>query len=752
MTTESAPIPKTAVLSPPKGKFKPHPEPGPLPEADRVNLRARLEGVLAKLPPESDPELENLPRRALEFAIEAHGDQRRLSGKYFITHPMSVAETLVELVPDRATLAATLLHDVVEDTRVRAEDIRARFGDEVGFLVEGVTKVSRIRFGLQHEKQVENLRRLLVATAKDLRVIVIKLCDRLHNLKTLDPLPADKRRRICQTTLDIFAPIAHRLGLQKIKNQLEDHCLHHLHPSIYQDIKSKVDLRLAERHEYAEKVKILMADVLATHGIEADVSWRVKHFWSIYLKMQRDNKDFSEVYDLTGIRVLVDTVDQCYATLGIVHGVWPQVEGRFKDYISQPKQNDYRSIHTTVHGPDSRLLEIQIRTPQMHRVCEEGVAAHWRYKERGRSSRRLGDDADWIRQLSGLLVENQDQDEFSTSLKTELFADETYCYTPKGDIVRLSAGSTPIDFAYQIHTDLGDRCAGARVNNRFVPLSYELRTGDVVEIETSKNARPTADWLTIVKGSRARAKIRSHLLKSNRNLLIEQGQTLLSRELHRIGKNPNVFYHSELCGKILNSLEADSLDDLFAFIGFGRVATKQVISRILQSAAREKKKEKRTAPPPQQVDLAEDMLYRLARCCHPVHGETIVGLVTKQRGISIHRDDCVNIRNFRGDRARLLPLQWEGLRDGSKEAVVQLALEAIDRKQLLADVTNVIASAGIDIRKSQSGNVGKGRANLLFEISVRDIKELRRLASNLIEVKGVLNVSEKRGSRKHPLA
>ena len=742
----------TSPLNSPKVKDSPKPvtsgrNGSSLSKKERKSLFDRLERVLRKLPEEPNPELENLPRKALDFAIEAHGAQKRLSGRHFVTHPLSAAELVAELVPDRATLCAALLHDVVEDTDVDSEEIHRVFGEEVGFLVDGVTKVSQIKFALQHEKQIENLRRLLVATAKDLRVIVIKLCDRLHNMKTLGSLSLEKQRRICQTTLDVYAPLAHRLGLKRLKNELEDLCLYYLYPSTYQQIKESVDQRLAERNEYAKEVQSLVSDVLATQGIEATVDWRVKHFWSIYQKMRRDGKDFSEIYDLNGIRILVDTVDQCYAVLGIVHGVWPQVVGRFKDFISKPKPNDYRSIHTTVHGPEGRLLEVQIRTHQMHRVCEEGVAAHWRYKERGRSSRRLGDDAAWIKQLSGILQDTTDQEEWNASLKTELFSDETYCYTPKGDIIRLPAGSTPIDFAYQIHTDLGDHVQGASVNGRYVPLSHQLKTGDVVQIETSKTAHPTSDWLGMVKSARARHKIRNHLLESNRETLIEQGRILLSREIHRIGRNPAIFYGSETFKSIQESLGVTKTEDLFALIGFGRVATKQVIARIIQARPKGKKTPKDVSHVGEaiRVNQIDDMLYRLAMCCQPVPGERIVGLVTKHRGISIHRASCVNIRKFQGDQARLLPLHWDEEED--QGTMLDITVEASDRKGLLADVTNAISSDGIDIRKSASEIHGSNRATLTYGIVIRDIRQLRRLASNLIGVHGVTSVYQKRGAR-----
>ncbi|MCA9444371.1 MAG: bifunctional (p)ppGpp synthetase/guanosine-3',5'-bis(diphosphate) 3'-pyrophosphohydrolase, partial [Candidatus Omnitrophica bacterium] len=656
------------------------------------SLIERMDKILEGFPEEPDPVLRSLPYRALDFAFKAHGDQYRSSGKPYITHPVAVAELVGELVPDRPTLAAALLHDVVEDTEISSANITELFGQEVAFLVDGVTKVSQIRYALSHEKQIENLRRLLVATAKDLRVILIKLCDRLHNMRTLTPLAPAKRRQICQSTLDIFAPLAHRLGVEKIKNELQDLCLFYLNPGIYRRIKEQVAERLVERREYAEKVRHNIADVLATHGIEGNVEWRVKHFWSIYQKMERDRKDFSEIYDLTGIRILVESVDECYGALGIVHAVWPPVEGRFKDYISNPKPNDYRSIHTTLLGPEGRLLEVQIRTFQMHRVCEEGVAAHWRYKDLGRSSRRLGDDAAWIQQLSGILNEEMGAEEWTESLKTELFTSETYCYTPRGDIIRLPVGSCPIDFAYQIHTDLGDRCQGARVNGRFVPLSHRLKTGDLVEIVTSKSAHPTPDWLNLVKSSRARQKIRNSLLDLNRDTLIEQGRVLLGRELHRIGKDPAKFVQTKLCGRIIEQLKVKDLDDLFALIGFGRIATKQVLARIIQSEAKSKSTRKETQGETIKVSEIDDVLYRLARCCHPVKGEPIIGLVTRNRGISIHRETCVNITKFQGDPARLIPLNWEG--SAEKVSKVDIVVEASDRTQLLADVTNTISSVG----------------------------------------------------------
>jgi GTP pyrophosphokinase len=729
-----------------------HSHVGQLTEKEEAAFWNQLEELLEKIPVEVDETLDHLPKKAFALALKAHSGQKRVSGSPYITHPLAVAKIVADLVPDRVTLAACLLHDVLEDTGITPEILHAEFGDEVAFLVEGVTNVSRLRFGMHHEKQVENLRRLLVATAKDLRVILIKLCDRLHNMRTLGALPTPKQKRIAQSTLDIFSPLAHRLGLERIKNELEDLCLLYLHPTVYRDIKIKVDERLATRQKYARKVQNIVADVLATNGIDALVEWRVKHFWSIFLKMQRDNKDFSEIYDLTGVRVIVDTLEHCYASLGIIHGVWPPVEGRFKDYISKPKSNDYRSLHTTVMGPEGRLLEIQIRTHQMNRVCEEGVAAHWRYKERGRSSRRLGDDAAWLNQMSGLLQDTRDQDEWTYSIKTDLFSDESYCYTPKGDIIRLPVDSCPIDFAYHIHTDLGDHCQGARVNGRYVPLSYQLKTGDVVQIETSKSAHPSPDWLNLAKSSRARHKIRNHILQTNRETLIEQGRVMLSRELHRLGMNPVTFFTSEHCREIMDSLEIKTTDDLFALVGFGRVATKQVVMRILKSRAKEKKEPPKT-PATEKIKVTDmdDLLYRRARCCQPVPGENIIGLVTRGRGISIHREDCVNIRKFQGDRARLIPIGWED--NGEKGLAIEISVEAYDRNQLLADVTSIISSYGIDIRGSHTESTDENhQAVLNFTIRIRNINQLQRLANQLIEVKGIKSVHQKRGARTIRLA
>jgi len=718
---------------------------------ERKQLFKRVRAALEAFPAPPDPKLADQPQQALEFAIKAHGNQRRDSGEPYVTHPVAVAEMVAALIPDRATFIASLLHDVIEDSNTKKEDIAKRFGDEVASLVDGVTNVSRIRYGLTHEKQIENLRRLLVATAKDLRVIFIKLCDRLHNMRTLNSLAADKRRRICRSTLDIFAPLAHRLGLERIKNELEDLCLLYLHPEVYHDIKTRLDQKLAERQEYARKLQHTISDILATHGLDVEIKWRVKHFWSIYEKMNTDNKDLSEIHDLNGIRILTHNQNQCYAALGIIHGVWPQVQGRFKDYISRPKANDYRSLHTTVLGPDGRMLEIQIRTRNMHRVCEEGVAAHWRYKEQhGRSSRRLGDDAAWISQMSGVLQEMRDHSEWTESLKTDLFGDETYCYTPNGDIVRLPAKSCPIDFAYHIHTDLGDHCRGATVNGRYVPLSHRLKTGDVVEVETAKSSHPTPDWLNLVKSGKARSKIRNHLFDSNRETLIEQGRILLSRELHRINVDPNPFYSSKEFKGILESLNAETLEDLFALVGFGRIATKQVIARIIPSQPKERKTEHTVPGEKIKVSDIDDLLYRLARCCHPVPGEPIIGLVTRVRGISIHRDECVNVKNFEGDRARLIPLSWED--SGKTDSSTRVLIEADDRQQLLADVTNAISGAGINISNSISEVYGKNKARLSFAIQIRDINQLRRLAGLLIDIPGVERVSQMRGTKKSRLA
>ncbi len=717
------------------GQESDQPPPRPLPEMISLEL------VLAELKrnhPDADLALVS---RAHHIADEAHRGDLRKSGTPFIQHPLWVALIVASLGMDDQTCAAALLHDVVEDTAEKPSPVTLavlsrQFGGTVASLVDAVTKIGAIHAVTLQEEQVENLRRMLVATAKDLRVIIIKLADRLHNMRTLSFLPRPKQISIARNTLEVYAPLARRLGIGRIKFELEDLALYFLEPSICIEIESKLAAKRQEREKYLDEVKAMIAERLVEMGIPADISGRAKHVYSIYRKMRRTGKDVADLHDLVAVRLITDSIENCYGALGAVHSLWRPREGYFKDYISFPKPNDYRSLHTTVMGPKGWMLEVQIRTLDMHRIAEEGVAAHWRYKEGG-SGKKLGDDADWLSQLSGWLSDSQNPDEFMDSLRTDLFADEIYVYTPKGELIRLPKGSTPIDFAYRIHSGLGDTFAGAKVGGRFVSHRYELKTGDTAEIIAGPRAHPSPGWLSIVKTARARAKIRRYLFQANRENLRDLGRQSLSRELARAGLNPVQVFASENFKNLVQSFGAESVEDLFVKVGFGRIATKQVLARILPPRVRP---EKRAAADPgvgMKVNELKDIVYRRAQCCNPVPGDPIAGIVTKSRGISIHREDCPGITKFRGDPAQLLALHWDEDTAGSFR--VDVDIFAHDRKGLLADLTNATFHAGANILHCLT-TVNSDKAKISFTLEVRNTTHLNTLFQRMFGVESVINV------------
>lgn len=711
---------------------------------DRRAEAATLEEVAERVRSYAGPRWDELITRAYEFAEKAHRGQTRKSGHPYVTHPLAVASILAELEQDGHTVAAGILHDVIEDCQVKPEEVREHFAEEIAALVEGVTKVSQLGFRLRTEEDVENVRRMLMAMARDIRVVIIKLCDRLHNMRTLRYLALEDRLRIARSTLDIYAPLANRMGIGWIKWQLEDLAMLHLHPEEYNRIRNAVDTRREEREAYINKVRTAVVDRLAQEGITAQVVGRAKHFYSIYQKMLRDNCDLRGIYDLLGLRIFAPTIADCYAVLGVVHSLWPPLDGRFKDYISAPKRNGYKSLHTTLFGPGGHVIEVQIRTPEMHRIAEEGVAAHWRYKEKGPDP-RLRSDAKWLMELSRLLRDTDNPDEVLATIRTDLFSDEIYVYTPKGDVVRLPIGSTPIDFAYKIHSQLGENMAGAKVGGRFVPLSSELKTGDIVEIIRGHGAHPHADWLKMARTSRARSKIRRYLQDSQRETLLEMGRSILSRQLARIGKDVPAVYHTEQMAEIMESLECKDLEDLWVRIGFGKIDTKQVLGRFLHRAPKKREQVEKLVGETIRVEQIDGVQYRRARCCNPLPGEPIVGIVTRSRGISIHRDDCINIRRFADDDGRKLKLTWDT--EGGESYEVILSVLARDRKRLLADLSTQISSTGTNISGSRSQHHGKDGVKLHFTVEVADIDHLNRIVRRLIDIEGVQSVIRRKASR-----
>lgn len=706
----------------------------------------------------SEKEIQDV-RKAYCFAREAHQNQTRANGEPYISHPLAAAEILAEYQMDAKSVIAGLLHDVLEDTKCTFDHLAQEFGDDVAALVQGVTKVGKIGIGYQSEEEMENLRRMLVATAKDLHVIVIKLADRLHNMRTLHFLPRAKQIRIAKNTLDIYAPLAHRLGLGRIKWELEDLCLMFLHPKAYENVKNQVAQKRREREQFIREACQDLEEVLLRRGIQVTVEGRAKHFYSIFMKMRRDNKTFREIHDLIALRVICENIGECYAVLGEVHTMWRQVEGRFKDYISNPKPNNYRSIHTTVLGPKGRMMEIQIRTQSMHQIAEHGIAAHWHYKEQGGSGgKRLSGDSKWLQIFNQELPDTRDPEDFIQTIRNDLFSDEVFVYTPKGELIRLPKNATPLDFAYKIHTELGHRCNAAKVNGRMVSLNYNLQTGDVVSIQTSQNSHPSSAWLEIVKTSSARNKIRRFLLEDQRDKLAQRGQTTLTREIIRAGFKAREFYNSKDSEEIAQSLGLKNLEDLFVNIGFGRINTKQVITRILtknkppepEKILKKKIKEGESAERQSRsiVRLADidDIMYRIARCCSPLPGDNIVGFVTRGRGVTIHKASCRNVVNFNGSPERILPLFWEG--DLKQPVSVRLEIRANDRRNLLGDLSQLISSTGTDIQGCNSETV-HSIATFVFTLEVVNTNHLNTIMQQLYGIPGVKTVKRLRAEQKN---
>ena len=649
----------------------------------------------------------DLVRRAYAFSEQAHHEQRRKSGDPYFVHPCAVAVILADLMLDATTIAAGLLHDCVEDVEcVTTQTIREMFGQDVELLVDGVTKLSKLNFSSREEQQAESLRKMFLAMAKDIRVVLIKLADRLHNMRTLQYQKPERQVPIARETLDIYAPLAHRLGVYTIKWELEDLALRYIDPDGYYDLVAKVGMRREEREKLIASVTRQLQDSLRKTGIKAEIEGRPKHFYSIYKKMKSQNKTFDQINDLIAIRVLVNTQQDCYYVLGVVHTLWPQVPGRFKDYISVPKANMYQSLHTTVVN-QGRPFEVQIRTFEMHRTAEYGIAAHWRYKE-GKQIDELDTKLSWLRRILDWQSEARDSSDFGELLKFDLFADEVFVFTPKGDVVSLPRGATPLDFAYRIHSAVGNRCIGAKVNGRIVPLSSSLETGDFVEVMTSQASHgPSRDWLNIVKTSEAKAKIRAWLKKEEREENVVKGKEMLTAEAKKAGYTMAQLTKADILEPVFKRYSLSSLDDLYATIGFGGLSTLQLLNRLAEEY---KKQNKAEAPPLPIVEKpAEEakkpapssssngvivkgesgMLVRFARCCNPLPGDAIVGYITRGRGVSVHRADCVNLKDAGVEPERMIEVEWESSGAGSYEADIQML--CYDHAGLFAEISLMFA-------------------------------------------------------------
>ncbi len=685
-------------------------------------------------------------RRAFNLAEGAHAGQRRASGESYIEHPLAVAGILAEMEMDVPTIAAAILHDVVEDTSITAEEVAEQFGTEIANLVDGVTKLTRIPYQSKEDAQVENLRKMFIAMAKDIRVIIIKLADRLHNMRTLASLPPDKQQSVSRETTEIYAPIAHRLGMWKLKYDLEDLALRYLDPDAYHDIAERVAKKRTEREAAVSTTVTELREQFAKLGIHAEVTGRPKHFYSIYTKM-RGGRDFATIFDLIAVRIIVDNVKDCYATLGVVHSIWKPIPGRFKDYIAMPKPNMYQSLHTTVVGPAGEALEIQIRTLEMHRTNEYGIAAHWRYKEGGKID-EFENKLTWLRSLLEWQNDMRDSRAFMENLKLDLFDNQVFVFSPKGDVFSMPAAATPLDFAYQVHTDVGHHCVGAKVNGKIVPLDYHLRNGDICEVLLNKSSRPSLDWLTVVRTSAAKHKIRQWFRKERKEENVLLGQESVEHELVRQHMRVDLA-RGELIEQIAKRMNYTSATDLFAAIGFGDASAVAVVTRVRDELKTANVVDLSNLPRPTsrpqtrrvsgiRIAGVDDVLVRLSKCCSPVPGDPIMGYVTIGKGVSVHRADCPNVAYMSAIPERILQASWTGAPELTH--AVDVEVEAFDRAGLLQDVMGVCAGHKTGV-SSVTARVKRDKSALIsMTLQINDLDHLHKVIERLRSLKDVRSV------------
>lgn len=695
--------------------------------------------------------------RAYELAKRAHEGQLRNTGEPYIIHPIAVAQILADLELDCDSLVGALLHDVVEDTDYTIADVTREFGDSVGIIVDGVTKLSKIQYTTKEEQQIENLRKMFLAMAKDVRVILIKLADRLHNMRTLKYMSEDKQREKARETLEVYAALAHRLGMSKIKWELEDLSLRYLDPVAYREIAESISQKRKEREKYIDDIIETFRQKLAELGIHAQLMGRAKHFYSIFRKMYTQNKSIDEIYDLFAVRAIVDSVKDCYAVLGMVHELYYPIPGRFKDYIAMPKPNMYQSLHTTVMGPNGIPFEVQIRTQEMHKVAEFGIAAHWKYKEGVSGKTDMDEKLAWIGKILEIQNETVDSDDFMRTLKIDLFADEVFVFTPKGDVINLPAGSTPIDFAFAIHSAVGCRMAGVRVNGKIATLEYNLQNGDIVEVMTSSAVHgPSRDWLKICKTSQARTKINQWFKKEGREENILRGKEMVERELKHIGMTSAQLLKPEWIDLILKKYGLHTTDDMYAAIGYGGITVNKIMSRLkeeyrlahkndatLQKPVTPQKKRKNTSNGI-VVEGIDNCLARLSRCCNPVPGDPIVGYITRGRGVSVHRTDCPNIKaeeKNSADAGRLIPVYWEDEYTGKSSYLTEIQIMAYDRQGLLAQITNVLYDMKILINSVHTKTTKEQIAIMNITIEITSKEQLEQVVKKLSRLGGVFEVT-----------
>ena len=726
---------------------------------DEHSIDERIEALLKQAQANRPSEDISLIRKAWEFCVSHHRGQTRASGEPYIVHPLEVAEVLVEMKLDATAVAAALLHDAVEDTPATSEEIGDKFGDQVAHIVEGVTKIDKIQFANREDRQAENVRKMLLAMVSDVRVVLIKLADRLHNMRTLEHLKADRQEAIARETLDIYAPLAHRLGMGKVRGELEDLAFRYTDPLSYEQVSAAVEARRVDGEQFLRAVEDTLAEQLRENGIKARVEWRIKRLYSIHQKIERTKVSFDQVYDLLAIRVITEDVASCYAVFGLIHTLWRPVPGRIKDFIAIPRANRYQSLHTTVMSASGHQFEVQIRTEEMHRIAEEGIAAHWKYKAGGgvvtaRDEERLN----WIRQLVEWQKEMTDPNEFLSSLKMDLYPDEVYTFTPKGKVVVVPAGATPVDFAYTIHTDVGHSCVGAKVNGRMVPLRTKLRTGDIVEIVTQKDHKPSRDWLTFVKSPRARNKIKHWLNEDQRLRAVDIGRKLLEREARKF-KVPMAQIGDQDLGRIANEFGVATAADLLATLGQGKNTAHQLLSKLAPGFAAPPQAEPGTAPKSGeagmtdavrrlhltgsdslQVEGQNDLLVYRARCCNPIRGEEIVGYVTRGKGVAVHARSCPNVQNLLYESDRRINVEWSRAVDAAgkpQRYPVKITVFCDDRQGMLKELTAVISDENTDIRAVDLKRDDEGEAIIEFVVEAEDVRHLNRMVLGLRRVDGV---------------
>ncbi len=680
-------------------------------------------------------------KKAYFFSREAHCSQTRIEGSPYINHPLAVADILSDMKMDISGIAAGLLHDTIEDTGTSVKDIKDIFGDEISFLVGSLTKLSRLEFKTKEEAQAENFRKMLLAMSEDIRVIIIKFADRLHNMRTLQYLPDNKRQRIATETLEIYAPIANRLGVGWLRLEFEDLSFKYLMPDLYDELVKKVAKRKEEQEGYLEEIKGVIENKLKEEGLQGKVTGRIKHNYGIYQKMQRQRITFDEIHDVMGLRIITDTNASCYTIMGQIHSLWTPIPGRFKDYIAMPKSNMYQSLHTTVVGPKGERVEFQIRTEEMHRIAEEGIAAHWRYKEKESIEDKDSRYIAWLRDLIHSQKDQRDAREFLEAVKDEVVPEVVYVFTPKGEIKELPVGSTPIDFAYSIHTQIGHKCIGAKINSRIVPLRYQLRNGDTIEIITSSAHGPSRDWLKFVVSQRAKSRIKQWIKTEERKQSIDLGARLLDTEMKK--------HHLKVIGlkavemqAIARAFSMQSWEDLLMSVGYGKISSHQVVNRLLPEKPHEEVAHKTARPHKEQKGLSikgiDRILYNTAKCCFPLPGDSLVGFVTRGKGVTIHRKDCTNLERLAVDDARLVDVNWASSDESTSTA--RLIIEAVDKPGVLANLSSAISAMDINITHMEATTTQDGKARIVFNIDAKDRNQIASLMQKIAQADGVIRV------------